>query len=62
MNHLDNYEMMIIHFLGNRGPSNTNQVADGLKISWATADKKLKALYEKGYLLKKENIWALRFK
>jgi len=47
---LDYYHKMIIHFLGNRRIANTNEVAENLKISWATANKKLHQLHHYGYV------------
>jgi len=62
MNPLDNYQRQIIHYLGHRGASNTNQIAEGLKISWATANKKLIILYQVGYVVKKGTLWDLKYK
>jgi Mn-dependent DtxR family transcriptional regulator len=61
MNHLDHFHRAIIHFLGNKGPSNTNQVAVGLNISWATAKKKLMELLYMGYIIIDNNkMWQVR--
>lgn len=65
MARLDHYDRAIIHFLGNRGESNTNEVADGVGISWITADTHLKKLNSIGYILtrKKGKIiyWRLNY-
>lgn len=65
MSRLNNYETAIIHFLGCRGDSNINEVANGVHISWITARIYLENLKEKGYVVKirigKNNfIWSLR--
>ena len=47
---LDHYDKMIIHFLGNRGKSNTNEIAENLKISWKTANEHLYKLNQLGFV------------
>ena len=47
---LDQYDKRIIHFLGHRGPSNTNYIAEELEISWATVLSHLKRLKIKGFV------------
>jgi len=63
MNHLDHYDRAIINFLGNRGQGNTNEVADGTRMSWATADQHLKKLHQMKYIVaaKKGNstVWRI---
>jgi Mn-dependent DtxR family transcriptional regulator len=47
---LDHFDREIIHFLGNRGDSNTNEISENLKISWATSQIHLKKLVRMGYV------------
>lgn len=51
MEHLDHYDKLIIHFLANRGPSNTNEIADKVGISWATAREHLQRLSKMKYVV-----------
>lgn len=64
-NRLDNIDKQIIHFLGNRGNANTNEISENLKISWATANKHLRKLNIKGYVIKEKQgeliIWSLNY-
>jgi DNA-binding transcriptional ArsR family regulator len=47
---LDHFDREIIHFLGNRGESNTNEISENLKISWATTNIHLNKLKKMGYV------------
>lgn len=51
MEHLDHYDRAIIHFLGIRGESNTNEVAEKLRIGWATAAQHLERLRAMKYVV-----------
>lgn len=68
MQHLDHYERAIIHYLGHVPVATTNQIAENLKISWATVNKKLDRLLSLGYVerrmgpLVRGKEWRLRFK
>lgn len=57
--YLDNYERKIIYLLGTIKATNTTKIANTLEISWATADKKLKKLHSRNYVIKKNNEWLL---
>ena len=63
---IDHYDREIIRFLGRKGESSTNQIADGADFSWATALKHLRKLKGYGFVLtnfKRNKIyWRLRFK
>jgi DNA-binding Lrp family transcriptional regulator len=45
---LDHYDREIIYFLGHRGDSTTNYIADELGLSWATVNEHLKKLTKLG--------------
>ena len=62
MNRLDHYEIVIIRYLGKRGASTINQISQGCKISWVTANGRIKRLYNKGYLSKNGLNWSLKYK
>lgn len=61
---LNRNQKLIIHFLGNRGESNTNEVATGTQMSWGGALKNLQILYKKGYINKRRGTnnlyWELK--
>ena len=62
---LDHYDKNIIRYLGKRGDSNTNKIAEALDISWKTTNDHLKKLKKYGYVRKyKKGIivyWSLNY-
>ena len=62
---LDHFDREIIRVLGNIGQSNTNEIADNLKISWVTALlhlKKLKSMrYVSSHKEKTILFWKLKY-
>lgn len=63
MKTLDYYDKLIIHFLGNAGKRNTNEIADELGISWATVRAHVLRLEKLKLITRKKHngktVWAV---
>lgn len=63
MRTLDYYDRLIIHYLGNAGQRNMNEIAEELGISWATVHKHVLRLEKLKFLSRKKRngktVWAV---